>query len=176
MVPPLLRRLLPPALAAVLALAMAVPATWYVAERRASEATRELLQPAAGPVNRKVLRAELEAQLPGHGIEGAVLLEPAQETETAIGLAPGRYTVHVICGLLRRRATEPAEYVVHLGTSAPEQGWRVTMPCPSTMLTMDQELDFTGQPAGAVRAYLEFVEEGPRAPLLLFQFVPVTGG
>ncbi|MGH3680057.1 MAG: hypothetical protein ACRDT2_07375 [Natronosporangium sp.] len=172
--PPLLRRLLSPALSAVLALAMAVPATWYLAERRADEATQELLEAAAGPVNRKVLRAELEAQLPGYGVEGAVLLEPAQETESAIGLAPGRYAVHVICGLLRRQATEPAEYVVHLGTA--EQGWRVTVPCPSTMLTMDQELDFTGQPAGAVRAYLEFVQEGPRAPLLLFQFVPVSGG
>lgn len=169
--PPLLRRLLPPALSALLALAVAVPVTWFVATRQASgtDPTPVL----TGPYDRAELRAELLAQLPGREADGAVLLEVHSDVEAAVGFPPGRYRVHLICGLLRRQGDTPAEIPFYLTVG--EQSWRVVLPCPSTPLTLDEELDTTGQPAGAIAVRPEYVEDRPTSFQLLLQLVPVPG-
>lgn len=172
--PPLLRRLVVPALSAVLAVAVAVPTTWYLATSRATGADPAPAVPT-GPFHPVALRAELVAQLPGGEVSGAVLaeVESGAETETAVGLAPARYRVHLICGLLRRQGEQSAEVSFFLGT--PDLSWRVVLPCPSTPLTMTQELDFTGDLAGAVSLLPEYTEDRPAWFVLLLRFVPVAG-
>lgn len=169
--PPPLRRLLPPALAALLALAVAVPVTWFVATRQASGT-----DPApvlTGPHDRAELRAELLAQLPGRDVDGAVLLEVYSDIESAVGFPPGRYRVHLICGVLRRQGDAPKE--IPFSLIGGEQSWRVVLPCPSTPLTLEDELDTTGQPAGAIAVRPEYIEARPTSFQLLLQLVPVAG-
>lgn len=174
MPPPLLRRLLPPVLAAVLALAVAVPITWYVATSYAGADPAPPVDPT-GPANRNELRQELLAQLPGRATDGAVLMEVVREQETATGLPPGRYQVHLICGQLRRQRVAVPEVSFFLAT--PADSWRVTLPCPSHPLTLPEELDFTGEAAGAVSIIPDDSEGGrSTANLVLLQFVPVGGG
>lgn len=170
--PPLFRRLLPPVLSAVLALAVAVPATWFVA---ASQAAGPEPAPAlTGPYDRDELRAELLAQLPGRDADDPVLLEVRSELETAVGFPPGRYRLHLICGLLRRQGDQPTE--MSFVIDAVEQTWRVTLPCPSTPLTIADPLDLTGAPAGAISVQAHFLERRPASFLLLLRLVPATGG
>jgi hypothetical protein len=175
-VPPLLRRLVVPALSAVLAVIVAVPTTWYVATSRATGADPGPAVPT-GPYHPDELRAELRARLPGGEVGGAVLAEIGSDadagTETAVGLAPARYRVHLICGLLRRQGDRPAEVSFFLGT--PDLRWRLVLPCPSTPLTMAQELDFIGDLAGAVSLLPDFTEDRPAWFVLLLRFVPVSG-
>jgi len=170
--PPLPRQLLPPVLAAVLALAVAVPTTWYVATNRAGADPAPATLPS-GPTDFAELRSALLAQLPGGDVEGAAVLEAKPEEEAAVGLPAGRYRVHLICGLLRQQGDRPTEPAFHLGT--PQRSWRISLPCPSTPLTLEQELDFTGEPAGAVSIHPEYDERRPPAGLVLLRFVPVTG-
>jgi hypothetical protein len=170
-VPPL-TRLLPAIVSAVLAVAVAVPTTWYVATRAAGADPAPLPLPSR-PVDRDGLRAQLREQLPGGEVAGAVLIEAPRGGEAAVGLAPGRYRVHLICGLLRRQGDQAAEVPFYLGT--PDQSWRVAVPCPSTPLTMDQELDFTGAAAGAVSVMAEFGDGPTVSHLLLLRLVPAGG-
>jgi hypothetical protein len=169
-----LRRVLPPVLSAVLALAVAVPVTWYLATVDASGVDPGPDLVRAGPGGRDELREQLLAQLPDREVDGAVLLEVPNDAEAATGVPPGRYRVDLICGLLRRQGAAPEEVPFLLGTQ--DQSWRVVVPGPSTPLTMAEELDFTGVPAGAVSVMPELVGARPLAYLLLLQLVPVTGG
>lgn len=164
----MLRRLLPPLLPAVLALAVAVPVTWAVATSQAGPAPEPAL---TGPRDRQQLRAELLAQLPGGDVPGAVLLEVRSSIELAASFPPGRYRLHLICGLLRRQG-QPEEMSLFL--DALDHTWRVALPCPSTPLTMDDQLDFTGRPAGGLAVVPEFVNDRPASFLLLLRLVPVT--
>jgi hypothetical protein len=159
-------------LSAVLAVAVAVPVTWYVANRHAVSANAELDPVPTGPANRNELRAQLQASLPDPEVDGAVLMEMARDRETAAGLPPGRYRVHLICGRLPVQGDAVSAFVVYLRT--PRQHWTIELPCPSTALTADDELDFTGLPAGAVAAGLGY-DTPPIGVVLLVQFVPVDG-
>lgn len=165
------RRLLAPALSAVLALAVAVPATWYVATTRAGAEPAPALP--TGPPDRDALRAQLLEQLPGGDVDGAVTLEAPYDSETAAGLPPGRYRVHLICGLLRRQGERPAEVGFFL--AVPGRTRRLAVPCPSTPLVVPEPLDFTRDPAGAVSLLPEFTEQRPGSFLLLLRIVPVDG-
>jgi hypothetical protein len=172
-VPRLLRRLLPPVLSAVLATTVAVPVTWYLVNRNAVDTAAELAPTPSGPANRDELRARLLAQLPDPDAGGAVLLEMSRDRDVAAGLPPGRYRIHLICGLLQAQAGAAEAYRVYLRT--PRQSWTIELPCPSTALSPEEELDFTGLPAGAAVAGLEYGDAPPIGLVLLLQFVPVTG-
>lgn len=169
------RRLLPPILSAVLALAVAVPITWSLASNQVTGADSHP-GPSPLPTSRDELRTALLTQLPGQDVAGTVELELAGHdfVETTAGVAPGRYQVHLICGTLRRHGEEARGQPLLLRT--PDRTWRLVVPCPSTPLSLPDELDFTDVPAGAVAVTPEYTEEAPVTSLLLVRLVPVTGG
>jgi hypothetical protein len=158
-------------LSALLATAVAVPVTWYAANRHAVEAATETTPPASAPASREELRARLLAQLPD--ADGAVLLEMAGDREAAAGLPPGRYGVHLICGLMQVPGGAAQALRVHLRT--PQQYWTIELPCPSTALSAEAELDFTELPAGAAVAGMEWGDTRPIGLVLLIRFVPLPG-
>lgn len=171
-VPRLLRRLLPPVLSAVLATTVAVPVTWHIANRAATTAA-ELAPVGSGPADRAELRAQLLAQLPDPDADGAVLLEIPRDRNAAAGLPPGRYRIHLICGLMQVQGGAAEPLGVFLRT--PHRYFTIELPCPSTALSPDEELDFTGLPAGGTVAGLEYRDSPPIGLVLLLQLVPVTG-
>src|SRR5690606_29756642 len=119
-VPGLLRRLLPPALSALLATAIAVPVTWQLAERSAADPADASPPVVAGPANLDQLRTQLLAALPEPDAAGAVLLEPPLTGAAAAGLAPGRYRLQLICGQLRVQTTVAA---IRIWLRTPSQRW-----------------------------------------------------
>ena len=163
---PRMGRVLIPVLAAILATAVAVPVTWYAATYVATREHGATVPPAFA--GREELRDHLAAQLPEG--DGAVVLEPSHDRETGVAVPPGRYRVDLICGLMRRRGTEPQDMSLYLRTN--EQMFAIQLPCPSTVQSLPDRLDFTGTAAGAVMVYLEF-SENRAASVLLMQLVPV---
>jgi hypothetical protein len=171
-VPRLVRRLLLPVLPALLATAVAVPVTWYLASRDPAEPAAGATPAPAGPANRDELRAQLLAQLPDPDATGAVLMEVGRNGDSAAGLPPGRYRIHLICGRMSIQGAADA-ITVYLRTS--RQQWTIELPCPSTALSPAEELDFTGLPAGAAVAGADYGNAQSLGLLLLLRFVPVTG-
>jgi hypothetical protein len=172
-VPRLFRRLLAPVLSALLATAVAVPVTWYVTSRSAAETAAEATPTPSRPANRNELRAQLLAQLPDPETDGAVLLEMERDRDVTTGLPPRRYRIHLICSLMQFPAGAAEAYRIYLRTA--RQSWTIELPCPSTALSPEEELDFTGLPAGGVVAGLEYGDAPPMGLVLLVRFVPVTG-
>jgi hypothetical protein len=165
--PARVRRVLVPALAAVLATAVAVPVTWYVATREPA-----LTVPPAF-ASRSELREHLTAQLTHRERDGTVVLEASYNRENLVAVSPGRYRVDLICGLMRRRGTEPQDLSLYLRAS--NQLYEITIPCPSTVQSLPDPLDFTDSVAGAVLVYMNYADDRT-ASMLLLQLVPEGAG
>ena len=162
------RHILAPVLSALLATAVAVPVTWHVASR-ARQA--EVLPPPAFSSGEEV-RQHLLSQLPDHDVPGTVLLEGSRFRAVSAAFPPGRYRVDLICGLMTRQVEDARE--VRMVMRTPDGRRTVTLPCPSTPVSMPEPLDFTTSAAGAVEIHYENPAQPP-AHVLLVQLVPVTG-
>ena len=170
-----LRRLLPLTLAALIGAAVTAPATWYLARLDSPEPppSVDLEAMLSRPQTREGLRAELVAQLPRLAGRDAVRLELAGDQPAATALPPGRYRVHLICGLMSRQGSRAPVAEVELKT--PDRVWQVELPCPSTAQIADQQLTITDPVAGAVIARSSNPETGrlPPGSLLIIQLVPL---
>ncbi|HLV59632.1 MAG TPA: hypothetical protein VKY81_12325 [Natronosporangium sp.] len=161
------RHILAPVLSALLATAVAVPVTWHVASRTGEA---DVLPPPAFSSGQEA-RQHLLSQLPDHDAPGTVLLEGSRFRAVSAAFPPGRYRVDLICGLMSRQVEGARELRVVMRT--PDNIRTVTLPCPSTPLSMPEPLDFTGSAAGVVEIHYENPAEPP-AHVLLVQLVPVT--
>ncbi len=169
-----LRRILPPLVASMLTALLVAPLTWHLATRTTPPDEPPL---PSGPVTREALQEYLVAQLPDRNVPGALLVTPRIEQTTTLGLPPARYRLDLVCGQLRRQGSRVDEVQIHLRTA---QDYLIaTVPCPSTVLSLPELVDFSDVPAGAVMIDI-YSGGGVINTMVVLHFVPVeataTGG